>query len=191
MESGDLTQVLLQLIANPEQGFRMIQSSLSDSDNEHVVQVLFNSFKELACNPIMQAASSTVNDFLEIVNLGIVSLGYVMHHEQIHRKDLNEYVYYAKLTADGQLLCNNYHPIHLRSHMSPGEIPESFQKLYADQDYLPNIILVWDRGHADSLILLRYQRVNIHVPEHAQLQSTSQNHIQQVMGYLGSLLGNN
>lgn len=158
-----LFQLGLSVLSNPNY-MQTLRTSLDQDDNEMVVQILLTCIRNIVTNPLLQTISgaSTINDLIDMINVGFTAMGYMVHVKQIVPSELNDYIYYARLTPDGQLLRSQYHPIHLRSMMPANLIPESFQKLYSDQDYLPNIVNVWDRGNTDSLLLLSFQRVNIH-----------------------------
>lgn len=144
-------------------GTSVIQTNLDQEDNEMVTQVLFSSFQTLVTNPILNIGGVLgLNDIIDGIRVGFASMGYLMRVEQIVPSELKNYIYYSRLTPDGQLLLSNYHPINLMKFMEPGQIPESFQKLFSDQDYLPNIVNVWDRGNNDSLLLITFQKLNIH-----------------------------
>jgi len=155
------SQYLLQIISNSN-GIQPFESNLAYDDNEIISQVLFNTFKTFINNETTPNLNN-INAIFDSINIGFVSAGFVMHHTQIQRSDLINYIYYSKLTPDGQLLRCNYHPLNIRNFMSPEEIPESFQNLFNNQDYLPNIVNVWDRGNPDTLILLTFQKVNVNV----------------------------
>jgi hypothetical protein len=133
-------------------------------DNETVVQVLFSTFRAIAQSPEVAARVTTLDGMLDYVKTGMVYIGYTIHHSQIQRSELKDTIYYAKLDPTGQLLLNNYHPLHLRGFMAEEDVPDTFNLIFQNSDYLPNIIVIWDRNSSlDSLISIRFQKVNVHV----------------------------
>lgn len=130
------------------------------SDNEIITQTLINTINNIQSNAVIHQHLQNLNDLIDGLTIAISAFGYIMRINQINRSELNNYIYYCRITPDGQLLRSNYHPIHLMTFMQGNEVPESFQKLFSDQNYLPNIINVWDRGHPESLLLISFQRIN-------------------------------
>lgn len=179
-----LTQMLTQILTNTQQNLQFIQTSLDEDDNEMVTQVLFNTFKVMVTTYITLV--NNLNDLLDTINIGFASMGYMLHHKQIRHDQLKDYIYYSRLTSDGRLLRSNYHPINIRSFMPRNQVPDSFEKLFGDQDYLPNIMNVWDRGNPDSLLLISFQKINIH---QAPAVNRVQTAIQGVANALSELIG--
>lgn len=160
-------ETLQQIFGTLSNQLQIFQTSLDDEDNEIIVQYLLTSLTNALNLMNLPDRSYTLNEILDSVNISMGCMGYTMHHRQISRNELNNFIYYARITPDGQMLRNQYHPIRLReimTELSPpdNKIPDSFEKMFSDRDYLPNIMNVWDRGHPDSIILLSYQKLNIH-----------------------------
>lgn len=163
MDFGGGPEMLVQyLMSNLSSGINIVHTNMDSMDNEMVVQTLFETFKIIISMPLFDIRTGILNDLLDSINMAMVSIGYRMHHKQIPRSELSDTIYYSRLTPDGQLLRSNYHPLYIRSFMNPGEIPETFENIYSNQAYLPNIVNVWDRGHSESLMLISYQKVNLH-----------------------------
>jgi hypothetical protein len=159
------------LSGNPEQLINLITNFMSTpgvmqlvpdfEDNEIVTQILLTCFNSSVSNPALQQIVGSLNVLIESISLAISAMGYMMHVKQIRRSEMNNYIYYSRIAPDGQMLRSNYHPLHLMTFMEPREVPESFQKLFSDQDYLPNIVNIWDRGHQDSIMLISFQKLNL------------------------------
>lgn len=162
----NLAQIMQQMLTDPSGMLQTVQTSLDEDDNEIVVQYLLTSFTTLLQLPGMRDVSTSLNDVLDGFNIALACMGYTMHHRQISRNELKNFIYYARITPDGQMLRSQHHPIRLRELMTTMpdtvQIPDAFEKMFVDQDYLPNIMNVWDRGHNDSLIFLSFQKVNLH-----------------------------
>ena len=142
---------------------QMASAALEEQDNEIITQMLLTCFNSAVSNPTLHQMAGTLNGLMDSINVALSVMGYMMHVTQIRRSELNNYIYYSRITPDGQMLRSNYHPINLINFMQREEIPESFLKLFADQDYLRNITNVWDRGHPDSLLLISFQKINLRV----------------------------
>lgn len=167
---SDFTNFVQQILMNPSG-----QISFEHEDNEYIIQTMLKTLQVYVGNPLMRqimGSIGTLNDLIDSINIGMVAMGYIMHHRQIAPDELKNYIYYARLTPDGRLLRSNYHPLRLMEFMDADAVPESFQKLYSDRDYLPNIMSVWDRGNADSLLLISFQKVNIHVDINGMVNET-------------------
>jgi hypothetical protein len=173
---NDLANFIQQMIMNPNGQMQQLQTAFEHGDNEYIVQTLLTTLQVYVNNPLLRQIimqpGATINDLFDSINVGMAAMGYIMHHKQITHDELKNYIYYARMTPTGGLLRSNYHPIRLMEFMDVDEIPESFQKLYSDRDYLPNIMSVWDRGSADSLLLISFQKVNIHFDINAMMNET-------------------
>jgi hypothetical protein len=162
--SEQLTALLTNIITNPERNIQMAQTNLDQEDNEMVVQTLLTTFSTVSA-VFLEVPGIPINYLFDGINVAFSFMGYMMHTKQIARSELKDYIYYSRLTLDGQVMLSNYHPLHLMTFMEEMEIPKSFKKLHADQDYLPNLYNVWDRGNPESLLLISFQRVNLHFTE--------------------------
>jgi hypothetical protein len=134
-------------------------------DNEIIVQKLLNGVSTGIS--VFRSMLSNGNDqyytnILTGMNVGISLLGYKLCHNDIPRSDMLTIVHYAKINSHGQLFRSQYHPIRLREFMKQDEIPEAFNLLFYDIDYLPNIMTIWDRGQSDTITLISFQKINIH-----------------------------
>lgn len=137
-----------------------LSNQLVDIDNEMIVQMLVNALA--TSMQILPNAQNLNNEtIMETINMATVLIGFRVHLEDITRDSLSKIIYYARITPDYQLLRSPYHPIKLMDYMD-GNIPESYQNLFSDRDYLPNIVCVWDRGDADHYTLVNFQTVRIH-----------------------------
>lgn len=186
---SDFNDIVQQMLLNPNGHMQQLQLAFEHEDNEYVHQTMLTTLQVFVGNPIMRqilGSMGNLNDLIDSINIGMTAMGYIMHHRQIARSELKNYIYYARLTPDGRLLRSNYHPIHLMEFMNADEIPESFQKLYSDRDYLPNIMSVWDRGSTDSLLLISFQKVNIHIDINGMINEAN---IDVLSGGITSLLG--
>jgi hypothetical protein len=185
----ELTEMIAAIIANPTGAVQFVESTMDQQDNEMVVQMLFSMFKSFVSTPMIRdlPGMDTLNDLLDGMNMGMAATGYIMHYKQITRAELKDYIYYSQLTSDGQLLRSNYHPLHLMTFMTPDEIPESFQKLFGDQDYLPNIVNIWDRGVEDSLIVITFQKATVHFDLPSVIAGFSDENIQSVQSMVSEL----
>jgi len=153
---------VIQMIMNPN-ALQELQTSFETETNESIVQTLLTMIQMYVTSPLIQLIiqPTQVNYLLDSINIGLVTMGYMMHYKQITRDELKNYIYYARLSPTGQLFRSNYHPLRLRELMNADEIPPSFQNLYNDRDYIPNIVSVWDRSGDNSLLLLSFQKVNM------------------------------
>jgi len=156
---------LASLMMASDGGISLI-TGLNDADNEYIVQIFMTVFHTMVTQ--YRHMVSGTDELFDSLNMAFVSTGYILHATPIARTDLDDYIYYSRLTPDGNLSRSNYHPFNLMTFMEPQQIPDSFKMMFSDQDYLPNVINVWDDGDPDSLFLLSFQKVNVHYGRHAR-----------------------
>ena len=156
----DIMSVLNHLAQNPNQPIE-IQTNLESEDNEIIVQVLLTTIRDFVANPVVQNTLTNPEDLFKVINMVLVRLGFMADYNIISPLELKTIVYYSKLTSQGELLRSPYHPIHLRSIMSDKglNVPQSFDLLYKDIDYLPNICNVWE--HGEDLVIIYFTKVII------------------------------
>lgn len=159
-ESGSLEDIMNALADVIGGNIPRIQTQLDGMDNEMVVQTLFRLFTQTCL--IGESLSMEISSICEGCNVVMAMIGYMMDYKNIDRR-INT-VYYSKLTPTGQLLRSPYHPLRLYEILSENgeDIPSSFQLLYQNQDYLPNIINIWDRGDPAMVSIITFKKVNVH-----------------------------
>jgi hypothetical protein len=135
-------------------------------DNEEITQFLLNTMvSALQYSESSQLGSENADtDTMAMeINTGLCLYGYRLHLLDIPRKDILENVYYAKIMPDHRMLLSRYHPIRIMDFMTDEQTPETFKLLFNDVNYLPNIITVWDRGERNTVTLMTFQKLNIHI----------------------------
>lgn len=152
--------ILNHLAQHPNQPLE-IQTNLDGEDNEIIVQVLLTTIRDFVANPVVQNTLTNLEDLFKVINMVLVRLGFMSDYNIISPSELKDIVYYSKLTSQGELLRSPYHPIHLRSIMSDKglNIPPSFDLLYHDVDYLPNICNAWE--HGDDVVIISFTKAII------------------------------
>ena len=95
---------------------------------------------------------------MHTINYVLVRVGFVVTYKILTNQESEDIIYYAKLTSNYELLRSPYHPIHLRSIMVEKKlnIPKSFELLFIDIDYLPNINNLWQ--YDNNIVSLTFRR---------------------------------
>lgn len=152
-----LAELLVRTLAQGGAVNRRIDLAVDDQDNEIVNQVFLSTFKSF----IGMMPPMDLSMLFDSFNMALIMSGFRVHYRVITSEELANIVYYSKLTHDNNLVKSQFHPIHLRSLMPAEQIPESFDMLFNNRDYLPNIINVWERA-GQSPVMITFQKVNVH-----------------------------
>ena len=137
----------------------VVESNLDTFDNEMLFETLLQSYKTII-NILGRSFSDPQEDILASVNHSFVSLGFIFHHQRISIRELQNIIYYIKITPDGEFHHSTFHPFFLMTAMSTH--PECYTRLKTDRDYLPNVVAVLPDRDSDKVQLLSIQKANLH-----------------------------
>lgn len=191
----DIARMLLSYYAEHSTPMQ-VSLATSEQDNEYLTELLLTVYNECYRLYSSGEAVMTPEKFAQSIQMVFITVGY-----KLIIKPLNQYdtlpIYYAKIKPDLSMVINQYHPLMILSGMktintqrqSAGqpvlEIPESYEQLYADEDYLHNILAVHEHnsgGHAT----ISFQKINGHFDQ----SETSQTHVAESTDQLDSTQDN-
>lgn len=153
-----------------------------ESDNEYLTELLTTIYLECHNIYISGQIALTQNEYSTCLSSVFISVGYMLNTEIVPRSKLLELIYYARI-INNQVQLNQFHPYRIRDGILSIKqqegltipMPDTLEKFYTEQKFLPNIIIVHDlEPNNDTVMLLRFRKININFSSR-QDESDSEN----------------